>query len=389
MRDLSTVILTCNTGEGHNSASAAIKEVYDKHGRECLIADTLSFLSEKTSKFICNWHTRIYRYIPKAFTRGYGFAEGHPALFEEKSAIYKMITSGAEKLYNYIIENECDTVICAHVFSSLLMSSVVKKFDPDVVSCFVATDYTCSPSTARNLDLYFIPDKSITGEYEDNGIPKEKIIPVGIPVRQKFLTETPRDAARETAGIPQGKAHILMMCGSMGCGPMDDLTADVSRTTRGNAVVTVVCGTNKRLYAKLTRRFENDKNVKILGYVNSVPDLMDSADLFLTKPGGVSVSEAAAKCLPMVFVDAVAGCERHNMRFYLERGMAVTADTPQALADKCGELLSNGEELARMRENIKNCRKDDPAEHIFAVLQDYSAAEALGGSRILAAKRAE
>ena len=37
--------------------------------------------------------------------------------------------------------------------------------------------------------------------------------------------------------------------------------------------------------------------------------LMDSADLYLTKPGGISVTEAASMRLPMVFIDAVAGCE--------------------------------------------------------------------------------
>lgn len=59
--------------------------------------------------------------------------------------------------------------------------------------------------------------------------------------------------------------------------------------------------------------------------------LMDSADLYLTKPGGLSISEASAKKLPMVFLNAVAGCESYNLHFFLERGVAQTADSPHIL----------------------------------------------------------
>lgn len=367
-----TVILTCNTGEGHNSASAAIKEVYDKHNEKCQIADTLSFLSEKASGFICNWHSRIYRYIPKAFTKGYEYAEGHPSLFEERSAVYKMITAGAERLNRYLEEGKYDTVICAHVFSSLLMSAVLKKYSPDVRTCFVATDYTCSPSTANNLDLYFIPDQALSSEYEENGIDKSRIIGVGVPVKQKFLALGDEAKAKEEVSIEPGKRHILVMCGSMGCGPMDELAYEISQAVGDNVVITVVCGTNKRLYNRLARRFSDVDNVRILGYVNNIPTLMDSADIFLTKPGGVSVSEAASKRLPMVFVDAVAGCEEHNMRFYLDRGMAVTADTPRELAKLCKELVSDEEKLKEIKANIESNVKDDPAEKIYRTLLKLS-----------------
>ncbi|MFR7461994.1 MAG: hypothetical protein ACLUW8_14630 [Subdoligranulum sp.] len=43
---------------------------------------------------------------------------------------------------------------------------------------------------------------------------------------------------------------------------------------------------------------------------------MQASDLFLTKPGGLSTSEAMAAELPMVLIDAVAGCETHNLNFF-------------------------------------------------------------------------
>ncbi len=53
------LILSCNTGEGHNSCAKAIKEVYDAKGDDCVIADALNFISEKTSRFISWGHVFV------------------------------------------------------------------------------------------------------------------------------------------------------------------------------------------------------------------------------------------------------------------------------------------------------------------------------------------
>ena len=75
---------------------------------------------------------------------------------------------------------------------------------------------------------------------------------------------------------------------------------------------------------------------------------MDSADLYLTKPGGISVTEATRKRLPMVLVNAVAGCEDDNLRYFTALGAAVTADTPEELSALCLSLLADPQALSAM-----------------------------------------
>ena len=53
-----TLILSCNTGEGHNSCAKAIQTEYAAHGESCEIVDALQFISKRASRFICDWHTR-------------------------------------------------------------------------------------------------------------------------------------------------------------------------------------------------------------------------------------------------------------------------------------------------------------------------------------------
>ena len=70
-----TLILSCNTGAGHNSCAKAIQEVYQSRGDVCDIYDALLFISKRASKFISNWHTRLYLHAPKIFSSGYEKAE--------------------------------------------------------------------------------------------------------------------------------------------------------------------------------------------------------------------------------------------------------------------------------------------------------------------------
>lgn len=99
---MQTLILSCNTGAGHNSCAQAVQEAYHSRGEICNIIDSLQFISEKASTFISNWHTRIYRHAPRLFDAGYQRAESHEDIFCEGTPIYKLLSSGAERMYQYI-----------------------------------------------------------------------------------------------------------------------------------------------------------------------------------------------------------------------------------------------------------------------------------------------
>lgn len=371
---MKTLILTCNTGEGHNSAAAAVTDAFAVNGHTCDRADALAFLARWASRLICRWHVTLYRYMPKAFDTGYRAAEQHPNAFRKKSKLYRILTLGRERLYRYLVSNGYDTVICPHVFSALLVTAVREKYpDLPIRVCFIATDYTCSPIVREcRMDAFMIPDESLREEFVTKGVPADRILVTGIPVRQAFLTQKARAEARAACGIPPENRHLLVMCGSMGCGPMEELTHLLAEQAPENVTVQVICGTNERLRRRLENLYAQKSNVLICGYVHNVPELMDSADVYLTKPGGLSVTEGATKRLPMVFVDAVAGCEEYNLRFFLERDMAMTADTPEKLAEACLYLLDHADAREQMRERMKQHVLTDGAVAIYRYMSDES-----------------
>ena len=365
-----TLILSCNTGGGHNSCAAALKDAYDAHGERCDIADALQFISPRASRLISGFHTGVYRRIPKLFSTGYQEAERHESIFRSGMPVYRYLASGAGRLLEYIEAGGYDNIICTHVFSALTMTALREEYSPGLTASFVSTDYTCSPGVAETrLDRYFIP-AGLSGEFISCGVPEEKLCVSGIPARAVFYARRDKAAAREKLGLPADCRHLLMMCGSMGCGPIEELTELISGALTPGEILTVVCGSNEELCSKLRRQYGSRENVRIEGLVKDVPLLMQSADLFLTKPGGLSTTEAAASRLPMVLIDAVAGCEKHNLEYFLRLGAARTAPSPAALAVTALRLLEDKPALSAMSAACGERGEATPAELIRSQLSD-------------------
>ena len=371
---MQTLILSCNTGAGHNSCAQAVQEAYHSRGEICNITDSLQFISEKASTFISNWHTRIYRHAPRLFDAGYQRAESHEDIFCEGTPIYKLLSSGAERMYQYIRSTGYDNIICTHVFPALALTEMRRQHPClQLVTSHISTDYTCAPCTADSaLDWYFIPSASLLGEFEQCGLQPQKLIASGIPVRQQFYQRVSQEAGKANAGISPAHQHILMMCGSMGCGPMEEIISYLCPYLTTEQELSVVCGTNDDLRKKLQKRTEKYSQVHVLGTVNNVPQLMQASDLFLTKPGGLSTSEAMAAEVPMVLIDAVAGCETHNLNFFLRNGMAVTANTPKAIADTTIKTLNAPVLLSKMRAAMRSQTECTAADKIYEWIYSHA-----------------
>lgn len=311
----------------------------------------------------------MYRRFAWLFKWGYSYSERHPAVFHEDSGIYKLITSGVERLHDFIKQGNYDAVITVHVFTALILTELLKRHPMEIQTAFVATDYTCSPSTEQSkLNHYFIPHESLVYDFESPNSPKSKLVCSGIPIRQMFYHAAEHRDAKREMGVSEELPHLLMMCGSMGCGPMKHLVHLLSR--EDGFEMTVVCGTNQKLYKKLSRRYAGHEHIHIRGYEKNMPLLMDSADLYLTKPGGLSVTEAYTKELPMVCIDAVAGCEEYNRNFFLRMGAAKTGRNVRQLRDICLRLMADPEWLAEMRRAMQGTDRYNAAETIYQVMSE-------------------
>ena len=330
---MKVLILSCNTGEGHNSTCTAIQEWLDAHGIESMRADALGFLSGRTSEIISKGHVFIYRRVPKLFGIGYKFEENHTPRF-----IYDESARGAKALLQFLEDNAIDTVICVHVFPALTMTAIRKRHPGRFRCYFVATDYTCSPGVSEaEMDAYFIPHESLRAEFAACGVPVDKLVVTGIPVRESFCTRMPRAEARRRLKLPENARVLLFSCGSMGCGPMKKLALLLQSRLPEDGYLVIICGSNRKLYHSLTAL--RGPCIRVVGFTKRMSMYMDAADVYLSKAGGLSTTEAIAKRLPLIYVDAIPGCELHNRDFMTHCGIAATAKgLPELAALACARL---------------------------------------------------
>lgn len=363
MLPLRILLLSCNTGEGHNSTAKAIMEVLNARGIACEVRDALACLSEKFSKFVCGWHVRLYRYSPVLFDAGYRVLDRGNAEPNDTTALYELLRLGVEKLQEMLSEEAYDAVICVHVFSGMMMTEVRRRYGIRIPCFLVATDYSCVPYTEQcEADGYFIPSPRLIGEFAGSGLPRERLIPSGIPVRQAFYQSKPRDMVRQALGLPREGRVVLLMGGSMGCGPMRKLARELTEGMPEGGMVVTVCGNNEKLYESLSGI--QDPRLRVLGFTNAIPDYMDAADLVVTKPGGLSSTEAGCKHLPMVFINTVGGCEEKNFERFLAEGFALGGKNASDVVEQVFSLLDNPEQLARMRQAMEAAFTGNAAQMI-------------------------
>lgn len=342
------LILSANTGGGHNSAAAAIREELASRGIESEIQDGLKYLSEQTSKFISWGHSYIYKNLPGLFGKAYAHEEKHPS-----PLLYDSIALGAERFYKYVKGKDFTAIICVHVFSAMLVTETKRRYGLDVPFYFVATDYTCSPGVA-DIDptIWFTPDELLNKEFTDGGIPPERLVASGIPIRREFYQKLNQAEARQMLHLPPSGPVVLLCCGSIGCGHINRMTPQLEAIMPEDATLVIVCGHNVRAYRKLKERAAH--HTVVVGFTNRIAQYMAAADVCISKPGGLSTTEMLAVGVPMVLWLAVPGCESRNMEFLVNQQMAVGSADWNDVVHLTGELLRQPEQLAVMRRRLQD-----------------------------------
>ena len=64
---MKVLILSCNTGGGHNAAGAAIAQALEKRGHTAVLTDFLSLAGEKVSKAVCGTYIGMVKNVPLVF----------------------------------------------------------------------------------------------------------------------------------------------------------------------------------------------------------------------------------------------------------------------------------------------------------------------------------
>lgn len=343
------LILSCNTGQGHNSAGMAVQEEFQRRGIPCEMKDALSLARGRASRTISGAYIGMATHAPSLFGGIYRLG-GAVSSSKRKSPVYYANARYAGALRSYLEDNGFTAVVTPHLFPAETLTWLRRKEGFSVPSYAVATDYTCIPFWEETeLDAYFLPHQDLIPEFAGKGVPEEKLVPTGLPVSGRYLARTDRREARRALGLDPEAPMFLVMTGSMGFGDISSFTLDLLLTCPKEARIVILTGHNQPLKEKIDRDFSREDRVTTVPFTTQVPLYMDACDVLLSKPGGLTSTEAAVKNVPLVHTRPIPGCETKNARFFSSRGLSLFAEEPRDAAGLAARLAGSEELREKMR----------------------------------------
>ncbi len=291
------------------------------------------------------------------------------------SALYKkMVLSGCKEkdrdryVYEYFFERQMerllrekqpDCAVCTHALPSRLLSRLKEQGKTAVPVFNVYTDYFIHEGWGiRAIDGHFVSTARMKDYLIKNGVPEEKIFFTGIPTHPA-LTKPP--AVFEP---PRRKIHVLISGGSTGAGNLQELLSYLGFVKGIHYYV--LCGKNSRLYSKL--KYSGHAGVTPLPYIRSrkMMDLIyNSADLVVTKPGGVTVAECVHKRLPIFVYDKLPGQEEMNFTELKQEGLIYPSAgwrRQNGLSEEIIRFMYSGEQAGKYFSDLIRYEREKMAE---------------------------
>jgi processive 1,2-diacylglycerol beta-glucosyltransferase len=359
---MNVLILSVTAGQGHHQTGLAISNYLEKNGHTSYQLDCYEYLSPLIKEMISSGYLMSTKYSPALYGRFYRLAEKLDEF--ENTNLLSMITNSIfyRKMLNFIEDFKPDIIICTHVFASVLLSHIRKK-GLTTTSIGIITDFTIHPYWGfSNLNYYVIANEYLIPAIINKGIPKEKVLPVGIPIFEKFSKKIDKKLARVALSI-QDINTILIMGGSMGFGNILKTIQKIDKNKLNFQIITV-CGNNDRLKHTIDN-LETQHKIYNYSYVSNVDVLMDASDCIITKPGGLTTSEALAKELPMLISKPIPGQEDRNLDFILNFGCGMKISKTTPIDELISQFFVNDVKKDIMINNIKLIKKQNSVQDLY------------------------
>jgi len=345
---------------GHHQAAqaieAGIKRVHPS--AEILNIDAFNYTNPILEKIISRSYIQIIKRKPEVWEYLYD----NPVVFEKVKKWRQLVHRFNSPKLRHLLNNfKPDTIICTQAFPCGMIADCKPK---DTKLIATLTDYMPhSYWINENVDFYVVSSEESKQKLMEGGVEERKIKVLGIPVHPKFLEEVKKEKVCQELNLDFHLPNILIMGGGQGIGPIKTIIYLLAYLDLPSQIL-AVAGTNRKLWKWLKKKERGYGKIRALGYTDNIHELMSISCLLITKPGGITTSEAMVKTLPLIIVSPLPGQERKNAQFLLKRGVALQARNSKQAAVLAKRLLSKARRLEEIREKMRELRKPRAALEI-------------------------
>jgi processive 1,2-diacylglycerol beta-glucosyltransferase len=372
-RDSRILIIYSTFGDGHLQTANAVKQQLVAQGIKRihmidLMAEAHPYLNALSRFF----YIKSSAWFPGIYGLSYHLTNGAPS----DGPFNRMIHSiGKRKLQEMIERIQPDAVI--HTFPFLAIEQLIKDQALSIPTFTVITDYVLHSRWIHpGTQHYFIATESLKREMMAAGISEQKISVTGIPIREAFDAPVQTEALFIKYGLHPRKKHALIVAGAFGVlAHVRKMVSAVLDQTEYDLIL--VCGRNRSLTSRMETSYANHSRVHVLGYVDRMDEMMGLASCLITKAGGITLTEALSRTLPVIVYRPLPGQEEGNAAVLSDAGAIRIANRLKDVTDILNQIQVSTH-LQRMEIAMKSLYKPRAASTVASEILEFSSNYAHG-----------
>jgi len=333
---------------GHRQATIAIQQCMRKIDPrvEAPTINGFGYTYPLLEKVVHSAYMSVIKRTPKVWDYMYD----NPKIVKNTKFIQEhLYKSSHEKLAQLFERYQPEAVVCTQAFPCGMVADYKLTYHLNTKLIGVLTDFEPhSFWVHKGVDYYVVPSDEAKDRLVKKGIQPGIIKVYGIPIRTKFALKLDKGPIAQKLGLNSSLPTLLVMGGGHGLGPMKTILKSLIRVNMVFQII-ILAGKNKKIVNSLTRIAKRSKKkVLIFEFTHNVDELMEVADIIITKPGGLTTAESLAKGLPMVIVDPIPGQEMRNTDFLIRKDIGVRIDDVANIGEEIELLLKSPERLKVM-----------------------------------------
>ncbi|VBB06391.1 monogalactosyldiacylglycerol (mgdg) synthase [Lucifera butyrica] len=362
------LIVSASVGAGHTQAAQAVRAEIERQNplARVHIVDFMAGQNSYLNTLLKETYLKMIDIFPNMYDLLYRWSQvPHPG-----TEVRTIMAQAMKHAMNNLLHRYApDFLIFTHPFPCAAASYLKRTGKHTLPMAAVVTDFAVHRLWIDSeVDFYFVATRELRSSLEAAGVLPRRIFVTGIPIRSQFRHCGKSSGLRADFGLNRKDPVLLVMGGGLGLGAMKEALLHLNKVPIRLQIV-VVAGRNPELKNSLASLMTSSPHhVRILGYTEQIAELMATADLLITKPGALTISEALAMNLPLLFFDSLPGQEEENAAYLSAKGAAVWLREQRDLTPSITHLLSTPAQLASLREHGRQFSHPAAASHIAGVL---------------------
>jgi processive 1,2-diacylglycerol beta-glucosyltransferase len=362
------LVLSASVGAGHMRAAQAVELALRELAPEAVVrnVDVLELTNTAFRRIYGKAYLDLVNRAPHVLGYFYDLLDKPRRANSKQDWLRLAVQKMNLRRFIALLQDEpWDLAVNTHFLPAEIIASLRQKKKIELRQVTATTDFeTHRLWFNQPCERYFTATEGGALYLQHFGVPAGDTTATGIPIHPVFAKPKDQAECRRRHGIAGDRPVILQLAGGFGVGPVVQLYQALLSVNRPVEVV-VVSGRNAELKKELEGvEVPGRHRSQVMGFTDQIDELMASADLVVSKPGGLTTSEVLARGAALVVVNPIPGQESRNSDYLLEEGAAIKANHTATLAHKVEQLLDNPARLATIRTNAARIARPQAAYEV-------------------------